>query len=224
MKLAIFDVDGTLVDSSAMITGSMADAFVSLGLAPPPRERTLSIVGLSLLDAMKALVPEADPGLHQKLGEAYKQAFWANRASGTHSEDLFPGARGLLDKLRERQDVILGIATGKSRRGVDHLIAHHGFDGWFDTVQTSDDHPSKPHPSMIAAALADTGLPPEAAIMIGDTSFDMEMARAAGAGAAGVAWGNHDTATLRRSGAHTISGDFNELEDHLESLWQERMR
>lgn len=118
-----------------MITGSMADAFVSLGLAPPARERTLSIVGLSLLDAMKALVPEADPGLHQKLGEAYKQAFWANWASGTHSEDLFPELATY--KLRERQDVILGIATGKSRRGVDHLIAHHGFDGWFDTIQTS---------------------------------------------------------------------------------------
>lgn len=223
MKLAIFDVDGTLVDSSAMITGSMADAFVSLGLAPPGRERTLSIVGLSLPDAMKALVPGGQAELHQRLGEAYKQAFWANRASGAHSEELFPGARELLEKLRQRNDVILGLATGKSRRGVDHLIAHHGFEGWFDTVQTADDHPSKPHPSMIVAALAKTQLPATAAVMIGDTSFDMEMARAAGVGAAGVAWGNHDVATLGRTGAHTISKDFNELESHLESLWQERV-
>jgi phosphoglycolate phosphatase len=129
----------------------------------------------------------------------------------------------LLMKLRARDDVILGIATGKSHRGVAHLIEKHGFEGWFATVQTSDDHPSKPHPSMIVTALAETGLEPSAAIMIGDTSFDIEMARAAGVGAAGVSWGNHAVDILERSGAHTIANDFSELESHLESLWQERM-
>jgi len=127
-------------------------------------------------------------------------------------------------KLRARDDVLLGIATGKSRRGVTHLIEKHGYDGWFTTIQTADDHPSKPHPSMIVAALTETGLEPQAAVMIGDTSFDIEMARAAGAGAAGVSWGNHQVAELQRAGAHTIANDFNELEQHIESLWQERMR
>ena len=224
MKLAIFDVDGTLVDSRAMITASMQSAFEAVGLAAPSRERSLSIVGLSLLDAMKVLAPEAEDAIHHRLAAAYKQAFWEHRAAGAHTEDLFDGALDLLSRLRARDDVLLGIATGKSRRGVDHLIERHGFDGWFATIQTADGHPSKPHPSMVVTALAETGLQPAAAIVIGDTSFDMEMARAAGAGAAGVAWGNHPVVELQRAGAHMIANDFNELESQLESLWQERMR
>lgn len=224
MKLAIFDVDGTLVDSSAMIAASLTAAFLGESLAVPERSRMMGIVGLSLLDAMAALAPEQDAATHARLAAAYKEAFWQNRARGEHTEELFAGALPLLQKLNARDDVVLGIATGKSRRGVAHLIEKHGFEGWFATVQTSDDHPSKPHPSMIVTALAETGLEPTAAIMIGDTSYDIEMARAAGVGAAGVAWGNHPVADLTQAGAHSIANDFNELEHHLESLWQERMR
>ena len=224
MKLAIFDVDGTLVDSAAMIAASLTTAFEAEGLTPPDRTVMMSIVGLSLLEAMKALAPEESSAMHERLGAAYKQSFWNHRASGHHTEDLFDGAHDLLAKLRARYDVVLGLATGKSRRGVAHLIEKHGYQGWFSTVQTSDDHPSKPHPAMIVAALAETGLDPTAAIMIGDTSYDIAMARAAGVGAAGVAWGNHPAAELTRAGAHNISHDFNELEQNLESLWQERMR
>jgi len=224
MKLAIFDVDGTLVDSRAMITASMQQAFDAEGLAVPSHQNMLSIVGLSLLDAMRTLVPEADAARHERLAAAYKQAFSANRSAGAHTEDLFEGAHALLAKLHARDDVLLGLATGKSRRGVAHLIEKHGFEGWFATVQTADDHPSKPHPSMIVAAMAETGLDPAAVIMIGDTSFDMAMARAAGASAAGVAWGNHPAVDLERAGAHMIARDFNELQAQLESLWQERMR
>lgn len=224
MKLAIFDVDGTLVDSQAMIAASLTAAFTAEGLAIPERSRMMSIVGLSLVDAMAALAPDHGAPGHERLAAAYKEAFWQHRAKGEHTEELFPGAEELLLKLRARGDVALGIATGKSRRGVAHLIERHGWQNWFATVQTSDDHPSKPHPSMIVTALAETGVEPAAAIMIGDTSFDIAMARAAGVGAAGVAWGNHAPAELTTSGAHTISNDFNELEHHLESLWQERMR
>ncbi|PZF76240.1 hypothetical protein DK847_13655 [Aestuariivirga litoralis] len=224
MKLAIFDVDGTLVDSQAMIAASLTAAFLGEGLAVPERSRMMSIVGLSLVDAMAALAPEHEAARHERLAAAYKEAFWQHRSRGEHTESLFPGAEQLLAKLRAREDVALGIATGKSRRGVAHLIEKHGWQGWFATVQTSDDHPSKPHPSMIVTALAETGSEPAAAIMIGDTSFDIAMARAADVGAAGVSWGNHATAELTSAGAHTISNDFNELERHLESLWQERMR
>jgi phosphoglycolate phosphatase len=224
VKLAIFDVDGTLVDSSAMITASLTAAFTAEGLAVPERTRMMSIVGLSLVDAMKVLAPEEELTTHERLAAAYKQAFWQHRERGEHTEELFRGALELLEALRARQDVVLGIATGKSRRGVAHLIEKHGFGGWFATVQTADDHPSKPHPSMIVAALAETGLAPSAAIMIGDTSYDIAMARAAGVGAAGVAWGNHRPDELTRAGAHSIANDFNELELHLEQLWQERMR
>ena len=221
MRLAIFDVDGTLVDSQAMIAASLTAAFRAEGLAPPDRARMMSIVGLSLVDAMAALAPDEEAAAHERLAAAYKEAFWQHRANGEHTESLFPGAEELLAKLRGRGDVTLGIATGKSRRGVAHLIEKHGWDGWFATVQTSDDHPSKPHPSMIVTALAETGLAPDAAIVIGDTSFDIAMGRAAGVWAAGVAWGNHPTDELTKAGAHTISNDYNELEQHLEALWQD---
>jgi phosphoglycolate phosphatase len=224
MKLAIFDVDGTLVDSSAMIAASLTASFRAQGLPVPERARMMSIVGLSLVDAMAVLASEQEHAAHERLGAAYKQAFWENRAKGEHTEELFPGAHDLLLKLQERDDVLLGIATGKSRRGVAHLIEKHGYHGWFSTVQTSDDHPSKPHPSMIVTALAETGLEPAAAVMIGDTSYDIAMARAAGVKAAGVAWGNHPTAELTAAGAHTISNDFKELEQHLEQLWKDRAR
>jgi len=225
VKLAIFDVDGTLVDSQAMIAASLTAAFRAEGLAVPERSRMMSIVGLSLVDAMTALAPDHETATaHERLAAAYKEAFWQHRAQGLHTETLFPGAEALLLTLRARGDVALGIATGKSRRGVAHLIEKHGWEGWFATVQTSDDHPSKPHPSMVVTALAETGLPPAAAIMIGDTSFDIAMARAADVGAAGVSWGNHPAAELTAAGAHSISNDFKELERHLESIWQERMR
>lgn len=221
MRLAIFDVDGTLVDSRAMITASLTAAFAEVGLVAPGPDRMMSIVGLSLIDSMRDLAPEAGEAAHDALAQAYKKNFWALRAAGTHPEDLFDGARDLLEALR-RAGVTLGIATGKSRRGVAHLLAAKGLEGWFATIQTSDDHPSKPHPSMIVAALAETGSEPHQAIMIGDTSFDMAMARHAGVGAAGVAWGNHPLAELQQAGAHSIAHDFNELRAHLESLWEER--
>ena len=221
MKLAIFDVDGTLVDSRAIIAASLTTAFTAEGLPVPERDRMFSIVGLSLNEAMKALVPDEAPAMHERLGAAYKQAFWEHRSRGEHTEGLFDGAHDLLVRLRERGDVLLGIATGKSRRGVAHLIETHGYHGWFATVQTADDHPSKPHPSMIVTALTETGLEPSAAVMIGDTSYDIAMARAAGVWAAGVAWGNHPRAELTTAGAHSIASDFNELAQHLDSLWQE---
>jgi phosphoglycolate phosphatase len=221
VKLAIFDVDGTLVDSSAMIAASLTTAFKAEGLPVPDRTAMMSIVGLSLVEAMATLVPGESRTMHERLGAAYKQAFWEHRASGNHTEELFEGAHALLTKLRARDDVLLGIATGKSRRGVAHLIEKHGFEGWFVTVQTSDDHPSKPHPSMIVTALSETSLEPSAAIMIGDTSYDIAMARAAGVGAAGVAWGNHPAAELLKAGAHSISNDFKDLERDLDSLWQD---
>ena len=221
MKLAIFDVDGTLVDSQAMIAASLTAAFRAEGVTVPERSRMMSIVGLSLVDAMAVLAPGQEAVGHERLAAAYKEAFWQHRANGEHTETLFPGAEELLVKLRARGDTALGIATGKSRRGVAHLIEKHGWEGWFATVQTSDDHPSKPHPSMITMALNETATAATQTIMIGDTSYDIAMARAAGVWAAGVAWGNHPPAELTKAGAHTISSDFNELARQLDSLWQE---
>jgi phosphoglycolate phosphatase len=224
MKLALFDIDGTLVDSQAMIVASLTAAFTAEELEPPPRAKMLAIVGLSLVNAMAKLAPGLETDRHERLARAYKQAFWSLRETGTHPENLYEGALPALEDLRTCHGVLLGIATGKSRRGVDHLIGRHGWSGWFASIQTSDHHPSKPHPSMVIQALAETGCEPHEAVVIGDTSYDIEMARASGAGAVGVAWGNHSVDDLKRAGAHAIVKDFSELRNTIELIWQERSR
>ena len=203
-RLAIFDCDGTLVDSQHNICVAMERCFASAGLPAPARERTRTVVGLSLIEAMRAMLPEAAHEDHVELAEAYKSAFQAMRAEGLADEPLYDGVAELIDRL-EADGWLLGIATGKSDRGVALCLEHHGLAGRFVTIQTADRHPSKPHPSMIEQALSDAGAGAETSLMIGDTSYDMAMARAAGVTAVGVAWGYHDADTLRRAGAHHVA-------------------
>ena len=126
--------------------------------------------------------------------------------------DVEAGAQDVLLRLTGPAGPTLGIATGKSRRGVSALVAKHGWDGWFRTIQTADDAPSKPHPAMVLQACAETGHAPARAIMIGDSSYDMAMARAAGARAIGVAWGFQPRAALIEAGAEAIAENFSHLE------------
>ena len=212
MKLAIFDMDGTLIDSQAVIVAAMDAAFAGVGLSPPGREATLSIVGLSLPQAMDRLAPrEAGPEMLARLVEAYRDGFSSQRARlGEGAVPLYPGARAALEGLHQA-GWTLGVATGKSRRGVDHAFAAHDLGGFFATVQTADGHPSKPHPSMVLRALEETGAPAGAAVMIGDTTFDIEMGVAAGVSGIGVDWGYHPVASLRAAGAAHILTHFDEL-------------
>jgi len=203
-RLALFDCDGTLVDSQHNICAAMEECFAAAGLAAPARERTRSVVGLSLVEAMRALLPESEVEFHASLAEDYKRAFQAMRARGLAEEPLYEGVRELIDRL-DAEGWLLGIATGKSDRGVALCLEHHGLAGRFITLQTADRHPSKPHPSMVEQAMADAGAAPETCLMIGDTSFDMAMARAAGVTAIGVAWGYHDSDSLWRAGAHQVA-------------------
>ncbi|WP_299423910.1 HAD-IA family hydrolase [uncultured Shimia sp.] len=215
LKLVIFDVDGTLVDSQGLIVEAMNLAFDGEGLAAPSRADTLSIVGLSLDVAMFKLMPEADAELRARLVEGYKQGYMQRRAETgvAQSSPFFTGARDVLQRLHGHDDVLLGVATGKSRRGLDKLIEGHGLDGLFVTTQVADDHPSKPHPSMITTALAETGVEARDAVMIGDTSYDMEMAASAGVAGIGVGWGYHETSAL--SAARHVVEDFEALEGAL---------
>jgi phosphoglycolate phosphatase len=215
LQLVIFDVDGTLVDSQNMIVAAQREAFAACGLEPPSRARSLSIVGLSLPEAFTALVGADGP--IEKLAEAYKAAFGRLRADPACEEPLFPGAEALIARLAARSDVVLGVATGKSRRGVAHILATHGWTDVFATVQTADDAPSKPDPTMLRQALKDTGIQADAAVMIGDTSFDMGMAKAAGLHAVGVSWGYHPVAALREAGADTIIDSFEAFDPVLAS-------
>ena len=209
-RLALFDCDGTLVDSQANICLAMEHAFDAAGLMPPARERTRRIVGLSLVEAMRSLLPEHDDALHRDLAERYKVAFFTLRGNGLVDEPLYDGIAGVLSKLDE-DGWMLGVATGKSDRGLEHCLDTHAIRGLFVTLQTADRHPSKPHPSMVYQAMADAGADPKSTVMIGDTVYDIHMGKAAGCRTIGVNWGYHPVAELREAGADMIVETMDEL-------------
>jgi phosphoglycolate phosphatase len=217
LRLIIFDVDGTLVDSQASIVASMTAAFSAEGLEVPERARILSIVGLSLDHAMRELAPDAPS--HDALVEGYKQGFQAQRLrdGSIKGAPLYPGALQALQHLAGNPDIVLGVATGKSKRGLDALLAAHGLGKTFITQQVADFHPSKPHPSMIETAMAETGVERDQTVMIGDTSFDMDMAKAAGVAGIGVSWGYHARDLL--GSATTVIDSFGDLVPSLDQLW-----
>ncbi|RZF64202.1 HAD family hydrolase [Sphingomonas populi] len=204
-RLALFDCDGTLVDSQANICRAVEDTFTLHQLDVPERDAIRRIVGLSLVEAMQALLPDADAAQHQALAAEYKARFFAMRSTGALADEpLFDGIADVLDQL-EADGWLFGVATGKSDRGLAHVLAAHGLTARFITLQTADRHPSKPHPSMIEQAMADAGASPETTVMIGDTSYDMLMARAAGTRALGVGWGYHPPHELHAAGAHAVA-------------------
>jgi phosphoglycolate phosphatase len=203
-RLAIFDCDGTLVDSGATIYAALTDAFAQNGLELPPPELSRRVIGLSLIEAMAALLPEASAERHAGLAEDYKRAFWELRAAGKVEEPLFDGVLELLDAL-ERDGWLLAVATGKSDRGLKHCLESHGIHARFVSLQTADRHPSKPHPSMVEQAIADAGASAQTSFVVGDTSFDMAMAASAGAAPIGAAWGYHEAEELIEAGAVAVA-------------------
>jgi phosphoglycolate phosphatase len=219
LRLVIFDVDGTLVDSQGDIVAAMTAAFAAVDAPVPDRKTILGVVGLSLDVIMPRLMPALPAAGHARMVGAYKAAYMELRAQAgvARSSPLYPGALDTLRRLQAVPEMLLGVATGKSRRGLDKLIDGHGLDGLFVTQQVADHHPSKPHPSMILQALSDTGVPAEQAVVVGDTSFDMDMAAAAGVRGIGVSWGYHDRTRLDR--AARIIDDFGQLQPVLDEIW-----
>lgn len=209
-RLCVFDCDGTLVDSQHAIITSMAAAFAVHGLAHPGDAAVRQVVGLALLEAVAALLPQADADIWGQVARSYSEAFGDLRRSGGVQEPLFPGLENALAAL-EADDWLLGIATGKSSRGLKNTLAVHGLEGRFVTLQTADTAAGKPHPEMLLRAMADAGAAPERTVMVGDTSFDMLMARQAGAHGIGVIWGYHERAVIEAAGAHTLIETFAEL-------------
>jgi len=204
MKLVILDCDGTLIDSQNGICAAMDHAFGAMGLEAPTRAATLAIVGLSLPEAFMALAPEQDDEVRAALSLAYRRAFLDMKRDPALHEPLFPGVAASIAAFAKRDDIALGIATGKARRGIERLFERESWGPHFHTVQTADHHPSKPHPAMVHAAMAETGVGREHTVMVGDTTFDVHMALAAGVGALGVAWGYHPPGALHAAGAHGI--------------------
>ena len=198
LRLVIFDVDGTLVDSQAEIIGAMAEAFAAEALPAPDRAAVLSIVGLSLPETFRVLCPDHDTATQERLTAYYRAAFRDHATADLQRKSpLFPGAKEAILRLHAQDHTLLAVATGKSKRGVDRLIDQHDLHGLFVSRQTSDFHPSKPHPAMVMTALAEAGVTAARAVMVGDTTYDMDMARAAGVATIGVGWGYHAPDNLR---------------------------
>jgi phosphoglycolate phosphatase len=179
------------------------------------------VVGLSLPIAVARLAGDAPAEAAAAATEAYRAAFVRLRAEsgGEAAAPLFPGARESLERL-EAAGCLLAVATGKARRGLEHALDAHDLRRFFVTTQCADDAPSKPHPGMVLNALSLTGAEAADTAVVGDATFDVEMARAAGARAIGVGWGNHPPAALRAAGAETVIDRFDALDAALDALWE----
>ena len=213
--LLLFDCDGTLVDSETLIVEAMVMAFQRAHMAPPDRSAIRRIIGLSLPLAIEALGVPANKGLVNEIGANYKAAYAELRDERGLVEPLFAGVSGLISTLRGEEHVLLGIATGKTRKGVNSLLSGLGWLDHFQTIQTSCSAPSKPHPAMIEQAMRETGVRADRTLMIGDTTFDMEMAQNAGTLAIGVTWGHHFREDLAAFNPQHIVGDMAELKEVL---------
>ncbi len=211
-RVVIFDCDGTLVDGQAAICDTMDEAFAAAKLPAPDRNEVRRMVGLSLPQALRLLAPDADEEQHAVALEAYKTGYRERRMSGTLEEPLYDGMAALIERLADA-GWLLGVATGKSDRGLHACLDTHGIKHRFVTLQTADRHPSKPHPAMLEEALGEAGAEAANAVMIGDTTFDIEMARAAGVRAIGVAWGYHEPRELIAAGAVGVAQTMEELEE-----------
>ena len=211
MKLVLFDCDGTIVDSAAVIHACMARTFEDFEAERPSFDLTKSIIGLTLDIAIAQMLNRPVDAQILAMTARYKEHFMLHRQNGGALEPAYDGLLPLIEALAARDDVILGVVTGKSRRGLDAILAYHGLTKAFFTTRTADDCPSKPHPAMVLECCAETGIDPERTTVIGDAVYDMQMAVSAGARAVGVSWGYGPVEALRAAGAHHVVDHADEI-------------
>lgn len=209
-QLIIFDWDGTLMDSTGHIVNCMRQAITKLELAPLPDHEISHIIGLGLTEAVQTLYPDGNTAMWASLADCYRQT-WLNSPGDT---PLFDNARELLTQLAE-QDIFLGVATGKSRRGLNKVLKATGLGDLFVATRCADECHSKPHPQMIMELMDYTGVSGSDAIMIGDTEFDLLMAKNAGVHGLGITHGAHDEAKLSACEPQAIVHDLHQVEHWL---------
>ena len=217
LRLAVFDCDGTLVDSQESIVAAMYAACDHHGFARPSKDAVRRVVGLPLDVAIARLLTGVGPDLAQVMSETYKSEFGDLRRSGGVVEPIFSGVCDVLDCL-DADHWLLAIATGKSMQGLKRTLDGHNLMDRFVSHQTGDRAFGKPHPDMMLKAMEATGTEPEFTVMIGDTTFDIEMAKNAGVRAIGVAWGYHDANELMDAGAMCVAHTSDELTAALQTL------
>lgn len=210
LRLCVFDLDGTLVDSQHHIVSAMATAFAAEGLQAPTPSDVRQIVGLPLGTAIQRLAPDAGGEQVERLGRTYRDAYFDTKATDGAAEPLFDGALDTLDAL-ETAGWLLAIVTGKGRRGLLSVLDDHGVRRRFVSLKSADDGPGKPDPTLLLEAVAEAGVDRTRAVMVGDTVFDIRMAGSARVPAIGVSWGYHDPQALRHEGAATILERFDQL-------------
>jgi phosphoglycolate phosphatase len=216
--LVVLDCDGTLVDSQSGIVLSMEQAFETMRLAPPSAHDIRRIVGLTVETAVARLAPEADAGMIEELSYQFREAFAALRRGDLLEEPLYPGALEAIRCLKE-EGATMAIATGKSLRGLLATLQHHGIEQEFAALQTCDDAPSKPAPDMLYNLMIALDVRPARVVMVGDTTFDMMMARSAKTAALGVAWGYHEPDELIRAGAARVLTSYADLPGRVAELF-----
>ncbi|HQZ13731.1 MAG TPA: HAD-IA family hydrolase [Devosia sp.] len=216
MRLIIFDMDGTLVDTVGLIVETVTDAFAAINEPVPSEAAIRSISGITAREAMGMLSPGATPERVDTITESYRKHY--RERAGVSREPLFSGALEALDALRAQPDSILAIATGKGYRGAVTLLERHNIRERFHSVETPDHNRGKPDPQMIYTAMEKAGAKRTETVMIGDTVHDMRMAKAAGVKALGVAWGYHEVSDLREAGADLVVASFAELVPAIDKL------
>ena len=207
IKFIVFDWDGTLMDSEAQIVSCIHAAAADLELEPMSDATARNIIGLGLREAIDTLVPGRDELFHQAFVEAYRAHWFQSEGS-----QLFAGVRQMLDVVRE-QDFLLGVATGKARRGLDRVLNDTGLESYFHATRCSDEAPSKPHPQMLLDLMEALDVLPEETIMVGDTEYDMEMATNAGVARVAVRTGVHSADRLNRHAPLVCLESISEMPD-----------
>jgi len=217
LRLAVLDCDGTIVDSQTTIVNSITEAFALNNFEPPKSDRVRRIVGLHLTDAIEVLLGRSDRHLINSLVATYKEVVANYPTDGSGEDPLYPHAKETIETL-DAGGWLLGVATGKSKMGLRMILDHYELHHHFSTTQTSDNGPGKPAPEMLYQAMFATGVEPDNTVMIGDTTYDIEMAINAGTRAIGVSWGYHTEEELNSAGANMIIHSYTELEDALNYL------
>lgn len=208
--LIVFDWDGTLFDSTALIAGCIQAACADLGMPVPSTEKASYVIGLGLRDALQHAVPELPEARYAELGLRYRHHYFARQ----HELTLFPGVLDLLKALKARNHW-LGVATGKSRRGLDEALQTVQLRGMFDATRTADETAGKPNPLMLQQLMREFGCEPERTLMIGDTTHDLQLAMNAGTPSVAVSFGAHSGEAFEPFGPLMVAHSTRELHDWL---------